>query len=119
MVADVRNILPKLIDICRSHGVRCAWVFGSATGRGVHAFTAESDLDLLVEFDDLAVSGRGFNHPLFRLPELLEPLVGRRVQVTENQPFENPYFRDHVMKSRELIYDDRREEAPVGHPSIG
>ena len=116
MVPEVAHILPQLIEACRRHGVSRMWLFGSATGRGDRPFTAGSDIDLLVEFGAVPPEERGLDHPLITLPEKLEAIAGRPVQLTENAEFRNPYFAESVEATRELIYDAADEKAAVGHP---
>lgn len=104
MIEEVREKLADLIAVCRANGVRRAWLYGSATGNGRRAFDPKtSDVDLLVEFDPKADVSRGWNHPLFRLPERLEVVLGGPVHVTENKAFENPYFREEVANARNAL----------------
>lgn len=118
MVPELANVLPSIIRECAANGVRRLWLFGSATGAGPRPFLPDSDIDLLVEFGSAEIGQRGLRHPLFTLPAMLERIAGRRVQLTENVAFENPYFRDRVMATRELIYDAELEQTALGHSSL-
>ncbi|MGV0741433.1 nucleotidyltransferase family protein [Mycolicibacterium sp. XJ870] len=86
--------------LCRELSVRRLDVFGSAVG---DSFDSESsDVDVLVEFD---VGGNFdyFDH-YFSLKEGLERILGRSVDVVTVSSIKNPYFRRHVMETREVVY---------------
>lgn len=90
----------QIDDLCRAFGVRRLDVFGSAVDG---SFDAEiSDVDVLVEFD----AGPGFDYveSYFGLKEGLERLFGRPVDLVSITSVRNPYFRDQVMRTRELLY---------------
>lgn len=83
--------------LCRELSVRRLDVFGSAVG---DSFDVDnSDVDVLVEFE----AGPDFDH-YFALKEGLEKIIGRPVDVVTPSGLANPYFRERVMQTRELIY---------------
>ena len=74
----IQTLQAHLPELRRTHGVRALWVFGSYV-RGEE--TQESDLDVLVEFDDRPLS-------LFKFIELeshLSDLLGVRVDLVEKR----------------------------------
>lgn len=86
-----------LVDLCQRYSIRELSLFGSATRDD---FTASSDVDVLVEFSPDARIG------FFRFVELqeeLEHLFGRRVDLVTERSL-SPWFRDEVMREREVIY---------------
>jgi predicted nucleotidyltransferase len=96
----VRVSLPKakIAEFCRRHHIRKLAVFGSALRED---FRADSDLDVLVEFDS------GHTPGLIRLAgmeiELSTLLGGRKVDI--NTPLcLSPYFRDEVLAEAEPVY---------------
>ena len=92
--------LPELREICRRRLVERLSLFGSATGS---FFNPESsDLDFLVQFHPLSPSQHADSY--FGLQEDLESLFGRTVDLVEPEPLRNPYFRQSVEQSQELIY---------------
>jgi len=90
----------EIEDLCRALSVRRLDLFGSAVD---DSFDVESsDIDVLVEFD----SQPGFNHfdAYFSLKEGLERLLGRPVDVVSATSIRNPYFKQRVLDTRELLY---------------
>lgn len=85
--------------LCRQYGVTKLDVFGSATRDDFDE--ARSDVDFLVEFDDVA--GLGALRQYFGFKEDLEKLLGRPVDLVEGT-IENPFVLRSVEESRELLY---------------
>jgi uncharacterized protein len=76
-------------------------VFGSATDAA--AFDPRmSDLDFLVEFDDLTPAERADSYLGLLLD--LEALFARPVDLIETSAIENPYFLRAIAASRQTIY---------------
>lgn len=91
----------KIIEICRHFKVRKLWVFGSIlTSR----FSDSSDVDFCVDFDwdhiPLLESANNF----FNFQEALETLLGRKIDLTDDSAVRNPYFREELNATRQLIY---------------
>ncbi len=102
-----RKIIPlvarrtqQIRNLCRRHHVKRLDVFGSAVNGDFRP--DESDIDLLVEFDDSPEAQRFENR--FKLNEELEALFGRSVDLVDNSAIQNPYFRDEVDQTRELVF---------------
>jgi len=86
-----------LVDFCRKHHVRKLALFGSVLRDD---FTADSDVDVLVEFDPDHVPG------LIRLSGMeleLCGLFGRKVDLRTPEDLSR-YFRDEVVDSAEVRY---------------
>ena len=93
---DLNLKLQKIREICRENGVAMLGVFGSVA-RGED--TLESDVDLLVKFDET---------PDFiefiRLENQFIELLNRKVDlVTEG--FLHPFMRPNVLKDLKIIYE--------------
>jgi predicted nucleotidyltransferase len=88
----------KIADFCRRHHIRKLAVFGSALRED---FRADSDLDVLVEFDP------GHTPGLIKLAGMeleFSVLVGGR-KVDMNTPLcLSRYFRDEVLAEAEPLY---------------
>jgi uncharacterized protein len=83
--------------ICRRHGIRRLAVFGS---RLKGTASADSDLDLLVEFEPSRVPGLlGLSAIEIELTEAL----GVKVDLRTAQDL-SPYFRDEVLRQAQLAY---------------
>jgi uncharacterized protein len=96
----VESKLEEVTALCRALGLRRLDLFGSAASGGFD--TESSDVDVLAEF----AGGEGFDYfgTYFALKEGLEEILGRPVDVVSLTSIRNPYFRDQVMRTRELLY---------------
>jgi hypothetical protein len=101
MHAQVEARLSQVAELCRKHGVRQLFLFGSATGDGYQP--GKSDIDLLVEFQPAPPAGHADNY--FGLLEDLESLLGSRVDLVELDPIRNPYLRRSIEATKVPIYD--------------
>jgi predicted nucleotidyltransferase len=91
---------PQIEALCGRLGIRRLDLFGSAVG---DSFDLDaSDVDVLVEFD--VRQGFDYFDTYFRLKEGLEQILGRPVDVVSVTSIRNPYFREQVMRTRELLY---------------
>ena len=88
--------LDSLNAVCRRFGILRLSVFGSALRDD---FRADSDLDLLVEFQPGRTPGFGF----FRLEAELSVIFGRRVDLNTRASL-SPYFRDRVLFEARDLY---------------
>ncbi|MEX0886153.1 MAG: nucleotidyltransferase domain-containing protein [Phycisphaeraceae bacterium] len=103
----VRNALiesrrGELERLCRAHHVRRLDLFGSVARDDFDP--QQSDLDLIVEFDDQVVRS-GFQGDYFTLLTALEDLFGRPVDLIEPDGIRNPLFRAEVEQTRQPIYE--------------
>jgi uncharacterized protein len=91
---------PELVDLCRKYHVRRLDVFGSAARGDFNEHS--SDVDLLVEFDDMPHADRADAYLGFLMA--VEALLRRRVDLVELGAVRNPYLRRGIEESRELVY---------------
>ena len=97
MVTDITVPQAELEMFCRRHGVHKLLLFGSVLRDD---FTADSDVDVLVEFAPNAVAGL---LDLARMEIELSELIGRKVDL--RTPAElSRYFRDTVLAAAETLY---------------
>ena len=100
--------MPTLIDtnhdaiaaLCRKHSVRDLQLFGSAANG--HFDDSKSDVDFLVEFDDL--SPDQYTEAYFSLQQDLQTLLKRPVDLVTKSSMVNPYFRRRVLAESQSIY---------------
>lgn len=86
MTNVIEQYRQELAELCRRAGVRRLEVFGSALRSDFDP--AMSDLDFLVEFDDLPPAK--YADAYFALKECLEGLFGRPVDLITEASLENP-----------------------------
>jgi predicted nucleotidyltransferase len=90
----------ELGELCRKYRVRRLDVFGSAACGDFNEHS--SDVDLLVEFDDMPHADRADAYLGFLTA--VEALLGRRVDLVELGAVRNPYLLRGIEESRELVY---------------
>jgi predicted nucleotidyltransferase len=100
MTAVVAARREALEELCRKYRVRRLDVFGSAARDDFD--DQSSDVDLLVEFDDIPFADRADAYLGF-LTEA-EAVLGRRVDLVEVGAVRNPYLRRSIERSRQPLY---------------
>lgn len=87
--------------LCRQYKVKRLSAFGSIVKGG---FNDESDIDLIVDFEPLPLSGYGKNY--FALKFALEDYFNRPVDLLEEKEIKNPYFRKDISAYQQLVYGE-------------
>jgi predicted nucleotidyltransferase len=95
----VEKNINKLIYLCKLHKVRELYIFGSVL---TDKFSDSSDIDMLVQFENVDILEYFDNYMDFK--ENLENLLGRPVDLLENQAIRNPIFRKVVDRNKKLVY---------------
>ena len=95
----IENNMQKIIALCQKHKVRKLFAFGSVLTK---RFNDESDVDLLVAFDKPEIKDYFDNY--FDFKYSLEELLGRKVDLLEEQTLRNPYLKENVDAKKALIY---------------
>lgn len=93
----------EVAALCRATGAKRLDAFGSAVRDDFDPAT--SDLDFLVEFDD--VPPARYAEAYFSLKEGLEKLFGRPVDLVTDSNLANPYFRDRITGESWNVYARR------------
>jgi predicted nucleotidyltransferase len=94
-----RNI-GTLIELCKRHNVKELYIFGSIL---TPRFSDSSDIDFLVQFENIDILEYADNY--FEFKEKLEKLLGREIDLLENQAIRNPIFRKILDRDKKLVYD--------------
>lgn len=86
-------------SLCQKHKVDRCYLFGSAaTGQ----MTESSDVDFLVRFKVSEI--RDYFSNYLRLKESLSELLGRNVDLVEEQALKNPILIRSIERSKSLVY---------------
>jgi len=85
--------------LCQRHYVNRLFIFGSVL---TNRFRKNSDIDLIVEFQGIDLYNYADNY--FDLKESLERLFNREVDLLEDKAIQNPYLRQSIDSSKQLIY---------------
>lgn len=96
-----------IVRLCQKFGVEQLDIFGSATRPDYNP--ERSDVDFLVNFH----SGMADLDNYLALAGGLESLIGRPVDLVIRRAIRNPYFRESVEATRQLVYAHTEQEAPV------
>jgi predicted nucleotidyltransferase len=88
-----------IIKLCKTHKVKSLYAFGSVL---TEDFNKESDIDLIVDFSNIAVEDYADNYFDFKFS--LQDILKRPVDLLEEKAIKNPYFRQSVNQQRQLVY---------------
>ncbi len=86
----------RIAEFCRKHHIKKLAVFGSILRSD---FRADSDIDVLVEFDPDHIPGLAF----FAMADELSEILGRKVDLNTPQCLSR-YFRDKVLQEAVVQY---------------
>jgi hypothetical protein len=100
MGPDFDLTIPELASICRRFQVRTLEIFGSALRDDFDP--ARSDLDFLVEFEDVPVLQ--FADLFFGLQETLSALFHLPVDLLTPESITNPFLLEGINRSRKVLY---------------
>ena len=92
-------VVTAITNLCKAHHVKTLYAFGSVF---TEAFKPESDIDLLVDFAQMAPEKYANNY--FDLKFALQDVLERPVDLLEEQAISNPYFRQTIDKQKQLVY---------------
>jgi predicted nucleotidyltransferase len=97
----------RLAEECRRFGVRRLEVFGSAARADFDP--EKSDFDFIVSFADKTPGTYADRY--FDFAAAVERLLGRKIDLLTERCIRNPYFRREVEAARQIVYDERSQEA--------
>ena len=95
----IQRHISKIVALCEKHKVASLYVFGSVL---TDRFNSDSDIDFVVIFDKAGVDDYFENY--FDFKYALQDLLGREVDLVEDQTIRNKYLRQNVDASKQLIY---------------
>lgn len=89
----------QLHELCSAYSVEHMYLVGSALNDN---FNENSDIDFLVKFKPIALETYFDNYVAFK--EKLKQLLGRKVDLIEEQTLKNPILIRSINRSKELVY---------------
>ncbi len=98
---EIENRKQKLIGLCDKYKVKRIYFFGSVVNGNFDP--QKSDIDLLVEMEDLPPVEKG--ELLMNFWSDLENLFKRNVDIVTARNIKNPFLKKEIDKSKLLIYD--------------
>jgi predicted nucleotidyltransferase len=91
--------IDKIRSLCNKHKVVRLFVFGSIL---TDKFKKTSDIDFLVDFSGVDLYDYADNY--FDLKKSLESILNRQVDLLEDKAIKNPFLRQSIDSSKQLIY---------------
>jgi predicted nucleotidyltransferase len=96
----VENKMDAIRTLMQLHKVRKGYLFGSSVaGR----FGDNSDIDILIEIDE-SIDPVELGGHLWDLQFDLQKLLGRKVDILTSRSLKNPYLKESIDQSKQLIY---------------
>lgn len=93
--------LQRILDLCRKHKVRKLFAFGSIL---TDRFNDKSDVDLLVDFEEIDHNTFDYVTNYFDLRDALESIFNRKVDLIEEKGLRNKYLIASINQTKQLIY---------------
>ena len=87
----IEKNIGKIRESCVKHKVSKLYVFGSVLKE---KFNENSDIDLLVDFDEMDVFQYADNY--FDLKFALEKKLNRKIDLLEKKAIKNPYLKQSI-----------------------
>ncbi len=91
--------IPEIKKLCSNYSVKSLYAFGSVL---TNKFTAKSDIDLIVDFENVQLEEYADNYFDFKFA--LQSVLNRQVDLLEEQAIKNPYFKKNISEHKQLIY---------------
>ncbi|MCL2131146.1 MAG: nucleotidyltransferase domain-containing protein [Lentimicrobiaceae bacterium] len=93
------NYTADIENLCKQYNVKTLYAFGSVL---TDRFSDHSDIDLVVDIDKH--DPLDYADSYFDFKFALEDLLKRSIDLLEERAIKNPYFRQHLNNSKQLIY---------------
>lgn len=91
--------MDKILTLCKKYKVKQLFAFGSVL---TPRFNSESDVDFIVKFNKAQITDYFSN--FFDLKYALEDILGREVDLLEEQAIRNSYLKENIDRTKALIY---------------
>jgi predicted nucleotidyltransferase len=102
MVQLIKEHFGQIEELCHKYSVKRLEVFGSAVHEEKFDAGKKSDLDFLVEFDELEPGENAKTY--FGFLFALQNLFGREVDLVMPEAIRNRYFLESINREREVLY---------------
>jgi predicted nucleotidyltransferase len=117
MIEIIRDKIDEISRTCKKHHVEFLYIFGSAVNGN---FNNESDIDFLYEFDTDGIDFDNLNDAaydyadnFFEFKFKLQDILMRKIDLIQYNHYKNPYFREDVERTKQLIYVDKQSKEAV------
>ena len=96
----IEERLNEIQKLCKNHGVKSLYIFGSAN---TSAFDKNSDIDLLISFNN-NLTIEEYTENYFTLQYKLRELLKREIDLVTQNSLSNPYFIQSIDQNKQLLY---------------
>ncbi|MBD5214187.1 MAG: nucleotidyltransferase [Bacteroidales bacterium] len=93
--------IQHITDLCHRYKVKTLAVFGSIL---TDRFNNESDVDLLVDFEEVDHDKFDYVSNYFDFKDALENLFNRKVDLIEKKGLRNKYLIANIDRTKQMIY---------------
>ena len=97
----IRRNMAQIVALCEKHKVVQLFVFGSIL---TDKFNKDSDVDFTVIVDRNSLPVLVYGENYFEFKFALEDLLQRPVDLVEYNAVKNPYFKEELDETKQLIY---------------
>jgi predicted nucleotidyltransferase len=101
MVEVIKNKITSIVALMKKHKVKRAYAFGSVVKGD---FTKDSDIDILIAFED-NLDPVEYGQHYFDLADQLEELLERPVDLITEASLKNPYFIKNLNETKVPLYE--------------
>jgi uncharacterized protein len=106
---SIQRQLSEFLSLCKSHGVKTIYAFGSSVNNSFNDET--SDFDLLIELESEDPIIRGEN--LMSIWDKLEVLFQRKIDLLTSASIRNPVLKRRIDATKILIYDGKEQKVSI------
>jgi predicted nucleotidyltransferase len=96
---NLKTYTPEIVKLCKTHKVKSLYAFGSVL---TDKFNHESDIDLIVDFANIALEDYADNYFDFKFS--LQDILKRPIDLLEEKAIKNPYFKQSINQQKQLVY---------------
>lgn len=104
MQSLLKDNLPKIRELLTLYKVKHAFAFGSVC---TDQFNKESDIDILLSFDDDKIEIENYADNYFDLTYKLEELLGHEVALVTERTIKDPHFIKVMERTKTPLFDGR------------
>ena len=99
MNSIISENIEKIKEYCKTYKVKELYAVGSVL---TNKFTEKSDIDLLIDFNDIPVEEYTDNY--FILHKLFRKILNREIDLITYKSLSNPYLIKSLDESKKLLY---------------
>ena len=97
----IQQYQTEITTLCIKHKVKELYAFGSVLD--AKKFNENSDVDVIVKFDDKVVV-EDYANLFFDFADNLEVLFKRKVDLMISKPIKNRFLRANIESTKQLVY---------------